>query len=402
MHVLYFYQHFSTPSGSTGTRAYEMAKELIAKGHKVTVVCGSVDTATTGLDGEVKRGVRKGVVEGIDVIEIVLPYSNYHSLLRRAFTFLRYAFRGVIIALTTKYDLLFATSTPLTAGIPGIAMRILKPMKPFVFEVRDLWPELPKAMGVIRNPVILFGMSLLERTSYLCATKCIGLAPGICEGIQKKSFKGKRVELIPNGCDTELFRPPVSAPKSSGPLRAVFTGTHGLANGLDAVLDAAALLLKRKEREIELHFIGNGKLKPNLVQRVEDEGLSNCFFHDSIPKVELAKRLPSFDLGLMILDNVPAFYFGTSPNKFFDYISCGMPVLNNYPGWLAELIEQHNCGVAVTPSSPEDFADALVFFRDNPEKRSSMGVASRRLAESTFSRAKLSNDFISCLESALL
>jgi len=401
MHVLYFYQHFSTPAGSTGTRAYEMARVLISAGHQVSVVCGSVDTASTGVDGPVERGIRRGTVDGINVIEIVLPYSNYDGFTKRCFTFLRYAFRGIAIAATTKYDVLFATSTPLTAGIPGIAMRVLKPFRPFVFEVRDLWPELPKAMGVITNPLILFAMDILERTSYLCASRCIGLAPGICEGIAKKSFGDKPVDLIPNGCDTDLFLPIEASQRRKGPLRAVFTGTHGRANGLYAVLDAAQVLRRREEEDIELHFIGNGKEKPGLVERAKEEGLFNCVFHPSMPKSELAVLLPSYDVGLMVLDDVPAFYYGTSPNKFFDYISCGLPVLNNYPGWLAGMIGEHSCGRAVPPRDPEAFADALVALRDDPTERLKMGKASRELALTSFGRALLSSRFVACLEAVV-
>jgi hypothetical protein len=154
MHVLYFHQHFSTPTGSTGTRSYEMAQRLLAHGHEVTMVCGSGQMASSGLTGKPVDGMRRGSVDGINVIELCLPYSNYDSFLKRAWIFWLYAWRGVKLALRLDYDLLFATSTPLTAGIPGIVMQLFR-KKPFVFEVRDLWPELPREMGVISNLLIL-------------------------------------------------------------------------------------------------------------------------------------------------------------------------------------------------------------------------------------------------------
>ncbi len=406
MHILYFHQHFSTPAGATGTRSYEMARRLIEKGHRVTMVCGSGFMAKSGLGSEPQNGMREGWVDGIHVIEICLPYSNYDSLLKRAFIFLRFAVTSILIAWQQDYDLLFATSTPLTAGIPGIAMRCLKPHKKFIFEVRDLWPELPKAMKVITNPLVLGAMSVLEKVSYMAMHAGVALSPGIREGMKKRSANDKPITMFPNGCDTDLFKPlgetetphilPNEIPETG--LRCVFTGAHGMANGLDAVLDAAAELFKRGRKEIYLIFIGDGKLKPHLVQRAKNEGLKNCLFIDPVPKTTLAKLLPRLDIGLMILDNVPAFYYGTSPNKFFDYISCGMPVLNNYPGWLAGIIEENGCGKAVPPGDPGAFADALAFFSDHPDELKKMGEMGRALAESDFSRANLSDQFVSFLE----
>ena len=411
MRILYFHQHFSTPSGSTGTRSYEFAKRLVDAGHEVTMVCGSAASANTGLDGEARGGVREGAVDGIRVIEIVAPYSNYDSLLKRSLTFLKFAWRSVLVAARNPYDLLFATSTPLTAGIPGIAMRLLKPSRKFVFEVRDLWPELPKAMGVIRNPLMLGAMSALEWLSYHCATACVGLSPGIREGIRRRGRKRAPVAMIPNGCDLDLFRPRDDAPDADGAelaqlgipatgLRAVFTGAHGMANGLDAVLDAAAALKRRGRGDIHLVFIGDGRLKPALTERARDEGLDNCLFLDPVPKFRLASLLRRLDTGMMILANVPAFYYGTSPNKFFDYIASGLPVLNNYPGWLTDLITEHDCGVAVPPDDPDAFADGLERLADDPDARERMGRNARRLAETRFSRERLAREFIDFIEQA--
>ena len=145
MKILYFHQHFSTPAGATGTRSYEMAKTLVARGHEVTMVCGSYIGSVTGLSMPFVRGKRRGNVEGIDVIEFEIPYSNADRFVKRTATFLKFAFRSLGVALREKCDLVFATSTPLTAGIPGVLARWLRG-KPFVFEVRDLWPELPKAI----------------------------------------------------------------------------------------------------------------------------------------------------------------------------------------------------------------------------------------------------------------
>src|SRR5690554_6872373 len=346
MKILYFHQHFKLPTHAGGTRSYEMAQKLLERGHQVIMVCGetaNLNLATTGVSH-----VSRGIVDGIDVIQIALPYSNKDNIAKRTRTFLKFAYIGIKIALKEEYDILFATSTPLTAGIPGIFAKWFRKKK-FVFEVRDLWPELPKTLGM-KNPFLLGGMSFLEKLSYKKADACIGLSPGICKGIAKRSQNGKKIKLIPNGCDLEIFKPgnrndlklPGVKPTDTV---AVFTGAHGIANGLNAVLDAAAVLKSLNREDIKLVFIGDGKLKQELKIRANNEKLNNCLFFDPVPKTELNKIVANADVGMMILANVPAFYYGTSPNKFFDYISSGLPVLNNYPGWLADLIQENNCGV---------------------------------------------------------
>ncbi|WP_369644615.1 glycosyltransferase family 4 protein [Variovorax sp. V118] len=401
MKIIYFHQHFSTPSGSLGIRSYEMARRLVARNHQVIMVCGSYKGGETGLVVPFIGGRRRGIVDGIEIIEFDLAYSNSDGLVRRAVTFLKFASRSIGLALTERYDVLFATTTPLTAGIPGIFARWLRG-KPFVFEVRDLWPELPRAMGVIRNPLMLGAMSILEWVSYRSAHRLIGLSPGIVDGITHRGIPQQRVALVPNGCDLDIFAAEVTpwrpAQVRSTDLMAVFAGTHGMANGLDAVLDAAAELKRRGRSDIKLLLIGQGKLKPSLQARAERDGLSNVVFHEPVSKARLAGLMAAADLGLQILANVPAFYYGTSPNKFFDYIAAGLPVLNNYPGWLAEMIGEHRCGFAVPPNDPVAFADALEAAAGDRSALKVMGSYGRALAEKEFSRKLLADRWVDWIE----
>jgi glycosyltransferase involved in cell wall biosynthesis len=397
MHILYYHQYFSTPQGATGTRSYEMARRLISKKHRVTMICGSSDMGHTGLSGPFINGQRKGMVEGIDVVEFHLPYSNKDSFFKRSMTFFRFALKSIVWALKHPYDLVFATSTPLTAGIPGIVATMLR-RKPFVFEVRDLWPELPHKMGVITNPWVLFAMKILEWLSYHSAKTCIGLSPGIVQGIKKQGIASERITMVPNGCDIQSIGTIKSNALYKKKFTAIFAGAHGIANGLDAVLDAAAVLKKMGRDDICLKFIGDGRLKPALQKRAVDEKLDNCEFHDPIPKTQMIQELKQADIGLMILANVPAFYYGTSPNKFFDYIACGLPVINNYPGWLADLINENHCGCAIPPDDPDAFARALIALVDHPVRLQKMRHNSRKLAETQFDRDILANHWIEWIE----
>jgi len=402
MKVLYYHQYFTTPSNGGGTRSYEFAQALIAKGHQVTVVCGGADDKFNL--PIISKYLSRGDVDGIDVIQVRVDTQNTDPISKRAFDFLKYGIIGVRLALNERYDMLFATSTPLTAAIPGIATKLFRKKNKFVFEVRDLWPELPKALGM-KNRFLLGGMSILEKYGYKSADACIGLSPGICKGIGEKSSKDKVIKMIPNGCDLELFRRDEEIRQSfsvSGinpnDVVAVFTGAHGVANGIDALLDTAAELKKRDIRNIKFLFVGNGKEKQRLVERAKKQQLDNCVFLNRMSKYELNVVMNRADIGLMVLQNVPAFYYGTSPNKFFDYLSAGLPVVNNYPGWLADIIGENQCGMVVRPEDAKEFADMLIYLGNNPELRQKMGENARQLAEKKFSRTDLANEFVVFLE----
>jgi glycosyltransferase involved in cell wall biosynthesis len=400
MKILYFHQHFSTPQGSGGTRSYEMAQRLIADGHSVTMICGSYANGKTGLDGAFANGRRSGQVDGINVIEYNLAYGNKDGFIKRSVTFLKFAMRSVGVALTAPADIVFATTTPLTAGIPGIAAKWLR-RKPFVFEVRDLWPELPRQMGAITNPLILWAMGVLEWVSYKSADRLIGLSPGIVEGIARHVPDRSKIAMIPNGCDIDLFGGDVApwrpAEVDASDFMAIFTGTHGKANGLGAVIDAAAVLKSRGITGIKLVLVGDGGEKANLQTRVAAEGLEGIvIFHAPVPKTKLVGLMASADAGLQILANVPAFYYGTSPNKFFDYLSAGLPVLTNYPGWVAELVTEHDCGVAVPPDDAKELADALVAMKNLEKSKFTIKSKVIKLARA-FSRDKLGNNFVAFL-----
>lgn len=397
MKVLYIVQHFNIPAGSAGIRPYKMAKSLLEKGHQVTIVCGSYDGAKTGLDGDFVKGKRTGFFEGIEIIEFDIKYSNKLSFAKRTWVFFLYVWKTVRLALFYKYDVLFASSTPLTVGIPGIFARWIRGKK-FVFEVRDLWPELPKAMGVITNPVVLSLMGVLEFCCYRSASKLIGLSEGIVNGIAKRGVDISRIKNIPNGCDLDIFS--VDHGKlqvtgvQEGDFLCLYSGTHGIANGLDILIEVAEILNKRGNKTIKFVLVGDGKCKPSLVQKAAQKDLHNIIFLNPLNKQDLSKLMNTCHIGMQLLANIPAFYYGTSPNKFFDYISVGLPVLNNYPGWISELVTKNNCGIKVRPDDPEDFAESLIRLEQEKFKLTEMSINAKKLASRDFDRTILSEQWV--------
>jgi glycosyltransferase involved in cell wall biosynthesis len=401
MHVGYIHQHFATRSGAGGTRSYEMSRRLIAAGHRVTMICG--EYALAGHQFTSDQHVAEFVVDGIRVLCVREPYANRMGAARRVLAFVRFARAAERLVARLDADLVFATSTPLTVGLPGMkgARRL---GVPFVFEVRDLWPELLIAVGAVRNPLLTWYLRRLERRIYRAADRIYALAPGIRDGICRTGYPAERISLIPNCCDLDLFRPEARGPLDArfgapDDFRLVFAGAHGIANGLDAVLDAAAELRRRAVTGVRFVFIGTGGEKPRLMARCAREGLQPYVsWIEPMPKEELGRVIASMDVGLMTLKNLPGYYYGTSPNKFFDYIAAGVPVLNNYPGWLADLIHEHRIGQVVPPDDPVAFADAVLQLRHQREERPELGRRARALAEAQFSRDGLGQQFVEGLE----
>lgn len=402
MKVLYFHQHFSTPKGGTGTRSYEFSKALIQKGHEVVMVCGSFDVGNTGLNGSFLDGRREGIVDGIKVIEMEMPYSNRQPFFKRALQFIKFAFKCIREVNKQRPDIVFCTSTPLTIALPGLFARWLK-RKHFIFEVRDLWPELPVAMGVIKNPLIIAMLKAIEVIAYKSATKVIALSSGMADGV-KKHIPSDRIETITNGCDLYLSSASsgkVILPKgiNSDDFVAVYSGTHGIANGLHALIETARQLAETNNQHIKILLVGDGMVKETLKDKVKHFGLNNVFFLDNMPKEQLFNLYQYCHAGLMVLENIPAFYNGTSPNKFFDYIAAGLPVVCNYPGWIAGEIQEYKIGSCVNFGDSVQFANALVDLASHPSHTKTYSDNAKRLAAKKYDRNLLTQRFVKVIES---
>ncbi len=402
MKILYVQQHFATARGEAGVRGYNLVKTLADRGHEVTVICGH-NWRDSSLQSNERRRVTVSQLDGFRIVQINVFYSNHQSFLKRVWSFFLFGFLACYEVVRRDADLLFASSTPLTVSLPALCARLLRGT-PYVFEVRDLWPDLPIEMGIIRNPVIKRALYLWEWAAYKFARKLVALAPGIKTGIERKAnIPARRIAMIPNGSDTERLRPLGRLPRRILPVAdnlfaLGYTGTHGIANGLDAVLNAATVLQRRGVRDVVFVLIGDGREKLRLQERAAKEGLDNVVFVGLFNKSQYNQVLAELDVGMQILQNVPAFYYGTSPNKFFDYLAVGKPVLVNYPGWMSELVTTHQCGIAVPPDDAEAFADAIETL--NPERESLVGMGSRAraLAEEQFSQQKILIDLAEFIE----
>lgn len=404
MKILYVQQHFATGRGEAGVRGYNLVRTLVERGHQVTVLCGHNWRDRTL---EVPPGaVVEQELDGFRLVQIGVYYSNHQSFAARVISFLRFAALACREVLRRDTELIFASSTPLTVSLPALCARWLKGT-PYVFEVRDLWPDLPIEMGILRNPLLRAALLFWEATVYRWAWRLVALAPGIQEGIERKAgVPAEHIAMIPNGCDTVNLQPlPPRRPRAHlqlpGDLFVLgYTGTHGPANGLDAVLDAAAVLQRRGVEGLAFVLIGDGREKPRLAARAAAEGLRNVHFRGLVTKETYNEVLAELDAGMQILLDVPGFRYGTSPNKFFDYLAAGRPVLVNYPGWMSDLVSGCSCGAAIPPNDPEAFADAAQELLRRRAELPDMGRRARQLAEERFSQPEILADLARFLENA--
>lgn len=397
--LLYLHQHFSTPAGSTATRSHAQARALVRAGHAVTLATGRFEGAVTGLDTPLRRGRREGLVDGIRVVEFAIPYGNAMGLAARSLAFLRYAARATRLAAGGPWDAVIASSTPLTVALPALEAR-RRHGTPFLFEMRDPWPELPAALGLRARPV-LAAMGALADAACRRARRVVALSEGMAAIARGRG--AAEVAVIPQGADLDLFGPQVAPWRPEGvgshEMLAVYAGAHGTANGLGLLLEAARLLAARGERRVRLVLVGEGAAKPALVARAA--GLPNLTFLDPLPKRQVAALLAGAQVGLLCLAPVPEFAGQVAPNKLVDVLAAGLPVLSNLPGEAAELLATHGAGETVGPRDAAGLADALARMADDPARRRAMGEAARALAMRHFDRRLLTARFVAEVEACL-
>lgn len=411
MHVLYLHQYFVTRQGFTGTRSYEFARRLVARGHRVTMIKSGL-FAVDGLDVPPGRQYTEMDVEGIRVVPIAAGFANSHKGTgmggyRRVREFQSFAKLATAVGKKLdRPDVVYATSTPLMIGFAGrdLARHF---RVPFVFEVRDVWPQALINTGTLRNPLVIWWLRRIERKIYAAADHIVALSPGMKTGVMAAGVPDGKITVITNGSDADLFRPDLDGSAARRRLQlgprfaAIYFGAMGRANGLDYVIDAARILRDRGRDNIVLVLHGSGGTKDGLWARARELGLTNVIFSDSVPdKAAVAELVAGCDACLTI-------YAATdqeqswSPNKMFDGLAAGKPVLINVPGWLREVIENNGCGLFADPKRPEALADALADLAADPSLCVEMGRKARGLFEAQFSREILTQRLEQVLTAAV-
>ena len=381
MHVLYIHQHFTTNAGASGTRSYDYARYLVRAGHRVTVVTGVY--ALGPFAGKLGRLVETRRIEGVRVVVVNVPYANQMSYLGRVTSFLLFAALSVVACLRQgRVDVVLATSTPLTVGIPALAMRWLRRV-PYVFEVRDIWPEFAVSLGALTSPLLIRIAQWAERLFYRHAARVQTISEGMRRLLAGRGLPPEKLTLIPTGVDLSLYRnlePDDSLRRQAGwagRLVAVYAGAHSDANGLEYLIQAAEIL--KGDDRIGLLLIGEGRRKADLMVEVARRGLTNLAFRPRMPKERLIRVLADAEVGLVILKPLPEFAIAM-PNKLFDYLAAGLAVAVNFEGDASEALRQAGAGLACDPHDPSALADALRRWADDRDALVRARRAARELA----------------------
>ncbi len=396
MHIVYLVQHFFTPDQAGSSRPYELTRRFAKAGHRVSVVASDWNRDD--------RSVIHEVVEGVDIYRIGVPYSQDMGKDQRVRSFLQFAASSARQARRLDPDIIYATSAPLTIALPG-AYASKRCKAKMVFEVRDLWPKVPIAIGAIGGPVLPRVAALLEKFAYSRSSHIVALSPDMKRGITETGYPEENVTVVPNSCDFDIFgRELVSGDEfrarndwlGKRPL-VVYTGTLGKINGVDFMAEVAA---KAQLLEPNLRFLslGSGSEWGKVESRARELGVlgRNFFMMPNRPKSEVAQVLAAADVATSFVVDIPELE-ANSANKVFDAMAAGKPFAINHDGWQAELIREHDCGLVLS-RNPEIAASELASAVTDREWLSRAGSNSERLGRERFHRDVLAAEVLDILE----
>lgn len=390
---------------SGGTRSYEMARRFVRQGHEVHII-------TTDRKESSKKSVgtwRLEMIDGIYVHWLPVPYSNNLSYRERLKAFFSFAWRSGGQAWKIGGDIVLATSTPLTIAIPGIyASKRLK--VPMVFEVRDLWPELPVAVGALKNPVLISAAKWLEKIAYRNSSHIVALSPGMASGIEAVGYPRDQISIVPNGADVDLFCQPQEKRDhflaehpylATGPL-VVYAGTLGIINGVGYFVDMAKEMLK-VDPKVRFLVVGDGKERNCIHQKASSLGVldNNFWMMPPVSKTEIVSVLSAATTATSFFVDLPEMW-NNSANKFFDALAAGKPLMINYKGWQAEILEESGAGIVVPPNDAATAAKILHQFLGNRQRIEEAKNKAKHLAQTAFNRNVLAEKMLNILEEAKL
>jgi glycosyltransferase involved in cell wall biosynthesis len=394
MHILIIHQAFASLGEPGGTRHYELARYLTDRGYRVTVIASPVSYITG--NPSTSSSTHEG---GVRVLRARVYSAHHRSFLHRMLAFFSFMISSFWLGLGVKdVDVVWGTSPPIFQGVTAWALARLKGAR-FLFEVRDLWPQFAIAVGVLRSRWLIRLSEWLERFLYRSADCIMVNSPGFVLHVESRGRHG--VELIPNGADPSMFDPSDRgvdyrrAHHLDDKYVVMYAGAHGMSNDLEVVLEAAQLLADLPQVEIAL--VGDGKEKPALMRRAGAMGLANVSFLPPVPKSGIPEALAAADACLAILKPLEE-YKTTYPNKVFDYMAAGRPVVLAIDGVIRDVVEAAGCGYFAQPGDASALADVIRKLAAKPQESRGMGLDGRKYLEENFSRVRMAEKLIALLE----
>jgi glycosyltransferase involved in cell wall biosynthesis len=405
MRILYLSQYFHPEAGATQARAYEMAIKWIQMGHKVTMLT-EFPNHPSGIIPPSYRGklFERINLDGIDVIRVWVKASPVKNISNRLLFYLTYMINAIIAGLILvrgKYDFLYATSPPLFVGGAALVLSRLKCI-PMFFEVRDLWPETAVEIGELSNPHVISIATKLEEMCYQRAIQVVVVTQGMYDRLIQRSVPPSKLIISPNGANIELFTFKLSERNRirtelglESKFIAIYAGIHGLAQGLETVVQTAHLLADKPN----IHFIliGDGPKKAVILALAKSYNLPNLTMLPEKPRELIPYYLSAADVALVPLRKTEIFK-STLPSKLFDAWSCKRPVIVSIDGEARAIVETVKGGIFISPEDPVRMAEALIYLMNSPAERQSMGENGLAYTKQNHSRSALAEKLIILLE----
>jgi len=391
MRILHLSQYFPPEAGAVQVRALTVARALVKAGHQVTVLT-EVPNHPTGIVQPAYQGklfVREER-DGVDVLHLWVKTSPVKTFRTRMAFYLSYMLAAIAAGLFLggRFDVIFANSPPLFVAVAGWIISLVR-RTPFVMEVQDLWPESAVALGELQNPRYIRWAEWVEEHCYRRASRVVAVTQGIYDRLLARGVPESRLVLAPNGSNTDIFRPDPQGGERlrselglEGKFVALYGGIHGIAQGLETLIEAARLL--ESESDVRLVFVGEGPEKANLLALKESYGLTNLLMLDGQPLERMPAYLSLADVALAPLRKRDLF-LGARPTKIFDAWACGCPVVISIDGEARAIVEEVGGGLYVEPESPQAYAQALLELRDDPARRFEMGQRGQQAVEHLYS-----------------
>jgi glycosyltransferase involved in cell wall biosynthesis len=373
VHILFLTDNFPPEVNAPASRTYEHCREWIHSGHQVTVIT----CAPNFPKGKVYEGYRNKfwqteAVEGIRVVRIWTYITVNEGFVKRTLDYLSFMPGAVLASLKVKKpDLVIGTSPQFFTACAAYCVSRLKRI-PFIFELRDIWPESIKAVGAMQDSTVIRFLEKIEMFLYRKAARIVSVTQSFRKTLIARGVNGKKIDVVTNGVDVSRFRPLakdddlVSRYNLGGKFVAGYIGTHGMAHSLDTLLDAAAKFQQEGDDSVRFALLGDGARKQALVEKAREMELENVIFIDSVPKEDVPRYWSLLDVSIIHLKKTDLFTT-VIPSKMFECMGMGIPILHGVAGESAEIVERERAGVVFEPENSAELLEKLTRLKEDQE-----------------------------------
>lgn len=376
MHILFLTDNFPPEVNAPASRTYEHCWEWVRSGQQVTVItCAPNFPKGRVYDGYRNRLWQSELIDGIRVIRVWSYVTRNEGFARRILDYMSFMVSAFIAALfVRKVDIIIGTSPQFFTACAAYTTSLVK-RRPWIFELRDIWPESIRAVGAMKKKRLLDLLERLELSLYRKATAVISVTNAFKQNLVKRGIDEAKIFVVTNGVDTSRFTP---IPKDHDILTelglhetfvAGYIGTHGMAHGLDTLIDAARVLASSERADrIRIMMLGDGAHRQRLEERAKADGLDNILFIDSVPKHEVTRYWSILDASIIHLRKSQLFTT-VIPSKMFECMGMAIPVLHGVEGESADIVMRHDIGLTFEPENHLNLVERLVMLHDNQEMR---------------------------------